>query len=225
MFPLSDDARAKRFPIMMWLLIAANVFVFIQELMAPDIDMFVAHYALIPSHVHFSQYMTLIPFVTAIFLHGGFLHILSNMWFLFIFGDNVEGELNPFGFLLLFLVAGVAGNLLQYFIMPTSSIPLIGASGAIAGVLGCYYILFPYSKVRTLLFLFFFVTIIDISAPIMLGYWFILQLISGAGSLSPSSMDQGGIAFFAHIAGFILGILVGRLIKNSRSATELTSLN
>ncbi len=215
MFPLSDDAKAPRFPIMMWLLIIANVFVFIRELMAPNIDTFISHYALIPSHVHFNDYLTLIPFVTAIFLHGGFLHILSNMWFLFIFGDNVEGELRPVGFLLLFLVAGIAGNVLQYLIMPTSSIPMIGASGAIAGVLGCYYVLFPYSRVKTLLFLFIFVTIVDISAPLVLGFWFILQLFSGATSLSATSVDQGGIAFFAHIAGFILGIIVGRAIRET----------
>ena len=214
MFPLSDDAKASRFPIMMWLLIVANVYVFIRELTAPNIDVFMNHYALIPAHVHFNDYTTLIPFVTAIFLHGGFLHILSNMWFLFIFGDNVEDALGSIGFLLLFIVAGIAGNLLQYVIMPTSSIPMLGASGAIAGVLGCYYVLFPYSRVRTLLFLFIFVTIVDISAPIMLGDWFVLQLISGAGSLSQSSIDQGGIAFFAHIAGFILGLLVGKMIKN-----------
>src|SRR5215469_15002097 len=112
MFPLSDDARATRFPIMMWLLIAANVFVFIQELISPNPDAFITHYALIPSQVHFNDYLTLIPFVTAIFLHGGFLHILSNMWFLFIFGDNVEDALGSITFLLLFLVAGIAGNLL-----------------------------------------------------------------------------------------------------------------
>jgi membrane associated rhomboid family serine protease len=213
MFPLSDSAKAPRFPIMMWLLIIANVFVFIREFMAPNIDAFISHYALIPAHVNFSDYMTLIPFVTAIFLHGGFLHILSNMWFLYIFGDNVEGELHPVGFLLLFIVAGIAGNLLQYSIMPTSTVPMLGASGAIAGVLGCYYILFPYSKVKTLLFLFIFVTIIDVSAPIILGYWFVLQLISGAGSLSATSLSQGGIAFFAHIAGFIFGLLVGWIVK------------
>jgi rhomboid family protein len=213
MFPLSDNARSPRYPIMMWILILVNLYVFIQEFIAPNIDIFVSHYALIPSHVHFNEYLTLIPFLTAIFLHGGFLHILSNMWFLFIFGDNVEGALKPVGFVLLFLLAGIMGNFLQYAMMPHSTIPMLGASGAIAGVLGCYYVLFPHARVRTLLFLFFFVTIIDISAPIMLGYWFILQLISGAGSLAQTSSDQGGIAFFAHVAGFIVGLIVGILVK------------
>jgi rhomboid family protein len=212
MFPLSDSAKAPRFPFMMWFLIAVNVFVFIQELLAPDIDKFVTRYALTPSHVNPGDYHTLLPFVTAIFLHGGFLHILSNMWFLFIFGDNVEGALNPFYFLLLFLVSGVTGNFFQYAVSPHSSISIIGASGAIAGILGCYFILFPTSKVKTLIFLFFFVTIIDIYAPIMLGYWFVLQLISGVGSLAHTSINQGGIAFFAHIAGFIVGMFAGKFV-------------
>jgi len=217
MFPLSDDATAPRFPFMMWLVIFLNVFVFIYEVLTPNSDAFIAQYALIPSHVNFANYLTLVPFVTAIFLHGGFFHILSNMWFLYIFGDNVEGTLKPIGFLLLFLVAGIAGNLLQYAIMPTSSVPTLGASGAIAGILGCYYILFPHARVKTLVFLFIFVTVLDISAPIMLGYWFILQLISGAGSLSQVYSSQGGVAFFAHIAGFVIGLLVGKIVKRISS--------
>jgi len=213
MFPISDNAPRTRFPIMMWILIAANVYVFIRELLAPNIDIFINHFALIPSHIQFSDYLTLLPFITAIFLHGGFLHIISNMWFLYIFGDNVEDALGSILFLLLFLVAGITGNVLQYAISPMTSIPIIGASGAIAGILGCYYVLFPHAKVKTLLFLFFFVTILDLAAPIMLGYWFILQLISGAGSLNISDANQGGIAFFAHIAGFIIGIFAGRIFK------------
>src|SRR5579862_6930413 len=213
MFPLYDHIKAPRFPIMMWFLILINCVVFIYELLSPNIDTFINHYALIPSSVHLNEYLTLIPFVTAIFLHGGFLHILSNMWFLYIFGDNVEEVLGSILFLLLFLIAGIAGNLLQYAISPESSIPVIGASGAIAGILGCYYILFPHAKVKTLIFLFFFVTIIDLAAPIMLGYWFILQIISGASSLNVSNVNQGGVAFFAHIAGFIIGVFVGRFFR------------
>src|SRR6185437_12433548 len=136
MFPLSDGFKSSKFPFMTWLLIAINAAAFIYEIMTPDIDSFINHYALVPSHVDFTNYITLIPFVTAIFLHGGFLHILSNMWFLFIFGDNVEEAFSPGGYLLLFLISGILGNLLQYAIMPHSSIPVLGASGAIAGVLG-----------------------------------------------------------------------------------------
>jgi len=220
MFPLSDVAPAPRFPVMMWLLILANVYVFIRELLAPNPDTFINHFALIPAHINFTDYLTLIPFITAIFLHGGFLHIISNMWFFYIFGDNVEGALGSIPFLFLFLIAGIAGNLFQYAITPTATFPMIGASGAIAGVLGCYYVLFPRAKVKTLVFLFFFVTIVDLAAPIMLGYWFILQIISGANSLNMSDVNQGGVAFFAHIAGFIIGMLAGRIAKK---VTEIST--
>lgn len=213
MFPLSDSVKTQKFPFMMWFLILVNTAVFILEITAPNTDVFISHYALIPAQVHFNNYLTLIPFITAIFLHGGFLHILSNMWFLFIFGDNVEEALTPLGFLAVFLLSGIAGNILQYLIMPNGSVPILGASGAIAGILGCYYRLFPYSKVKTLIFVFFFVTVVDIYAPIMLGYWFVLQIISGLGSITHSSADQGGVAFFAHIAGFIIGVIMGNFIK------------
>ncbi|HSX08615.1 MAG TPA: rhomboid family intramembrane serine protease [Candidatus Saccharimonadales bacterium] len=221
MFPLSDSAKAGKFPFMTWILILANIAAFIYEITNSNPDAFINQYALVPSHVNWGNYITLIPFVTAIFLHGGFLHILSNMWFLFIFGDNVEEVLSPLGFLLLFLISGILGNVLQYSIMPHSTIPILGASGAIAGVLGCYYKFFPYSKVKTLLFVFFFVTIVDINAPLILGYWFILQLISGVGSLSQSSSD-GGVAFFAHVAGFLVGIAVAKLLQRRVSVEYLS---
>ncbi len=212
MFPISDSIPARRFPYFTLFIILITVFFFARELLVPDQTAFLENNALIPSRVNFSNLNTLWPFITAIFLHAGFLHILSNMWFLWVFGDNVEDHLTPSVFLLLYMTAGIAGNLAQYFLMPNSSIPILGASGAIAGILGCYYILFPYSKIRTLVFVFFFVTIIDISAPIMLGYWFILQLISVAGSL-PVSANQGGVAFTAHIAGFIVGLIFGVIFK------------
>src|ERR1700683_3853308 len=111
MFPLYDNIKAPRFPVMMWLLILVNSGVFIYEVMNPHINSFINQYALVPSQVHWNEYITLIPFVTAIFLHGGFFHILSNMWFLFIFGDNVEAEISSTGFLLLFLLSGILGNI------------------------------------------------------------------------------------------------------------------
>lgn len=216
MFPLSDSIPARRFPFITISVILFTIYVFIQQLLAPDQNGFIEQYALVPARVDFSQWMTLIPFVTAIFLHGGFLHIISNMWFLWVFGDNVEGYLSPIFFIVLYMTAGIAGNLAQYFLMPDSSIPMLGASGAIAGILGCYFVLFPYSKIRTVIFIFFFVTIVEISAPIMLGYWFVLQLVSGASSL-PFSMDQGGVAFWAHVVGFIIGIVFGLLFKGGSS--------
>ena len=211
MFPLSDSIKSARFPFLNYALIAITIYVFILQLGNPD--GMVEKYALIPAYINFLNYRTLIPFITAIFLHGGFMHIISNLWFLKIFGDNVEGQLKSIPFLLLYFLAGIAGNFVQYLFMPNTAIPLLGASGAIAGVLGCYFILFPYSRIKTLLFIFFFVTITEVSATLMLGYWFVLQLFSAFGSIGAIGA-QGGVAFFAHVAGFVVGIIFGKIYKN-----------
>lgn len=217
MFPISDSIQSRRFPLLNITIIAATIFVFIQQLLAPNQEAFIRSYALIPSLVNFADFSTLTPFVTAIFLHGGFLHIISNMWFLWVFGDDVEDRFGFFLFPILYIGAGIIGNVVQYALMPSSTIPMLGASGAIAGVLGAYYVLFPYSKIKTLVPIFFFLTVVEIPAPFMLGYWFILQVISGASSL-PFSGSSGGIAFFAHVGGFISGIVFVKLfgIRGSR---------
>jgi membrane associated rhomboid family serine protease len=214
MFPLYDTIKAARFSFLNWMIVLITAYVFIQQLFTPDPDSFIMQYALVPANVNFSDFATLLPFVTAIFLHGGFMHILSNMWFLIVFGDNVNDALSPFGYLLLYFSARILGNIIQYLFNPNSVVPMIGASGAVAGILGCYFVLFPYAKVKTLVFIFFFITIIEIGAPILLGYWFILQIISGASSIPMISADTGGVAFFAHIAGFIVGLLFGSFYKN-----------
>ncbi len=210
MFPLSDSIKAAKFPFLNYLLIIITVYVFIQQIGSPD--QLTSSYALIPANVATSNYMSLLPFVTAIFLHGGFLHIISNMWFLKVFGDNVEDALGPIAFLLLYFTAGIAGNLIQYLFMQSTTIPMLGASGAVAGILGCYYVLFPQARIKTLLFLFFFMTFTEISATFMLGYWFLLQIISAVGSVGAIS-DQGGVAFFAHVTGFIVGLIFGKIYK------------
>src|SRR5581483_3953817 len=204
MIPISDSVKSRGFPIFTVLLIALNVVVFLLELSSPNPDAFIQQYSLIPKLVNFSDTSTLLPFVTAMFLHGGFLHIASNMLFLWVFGDNIEGYFGAIFFLFLYLVSGIVGNLVQYILMPGSLIPMLGASGAIAGVLGSYFLLFPHSKIKTLLPIFFFITFVDIPATFMIGYWFFLQIISGVTSLSAAA-DSGGIAFFAHIGGFATG--------------------
>ncbi len=211
MFPISDSIRPLRFPFFNYAIIAITVYVFFQQLSNPEA--IVANFALIPAKVNLSDYYSLLPFVTAIFLHGGFLHILSNMWFLKVFGDNVEGHLNPVAFIVLYFFAGITGNVAQYLMMSNTAIPMLGASGAVAGVLGCYFVLFPHARIKTLLFIFFFVTFTEISAAFMLGYWFLLQIISAFGSI-PGLGAQGGVAFFAHAAGFLVGMLFGRIYKN-----------
>lgn len=216
MFPISDSLKPARFPYLNYLIVGITIYVFIQQILAPDQLAFVNQYALVPSTVDFNNPATLIPFITSIFLHGGILHILSNMWFLIVFGDNVDARLSPIGYLTLYLLAGIVGGLAQYMFMQNESIPMLGASGAVAGILGAYAVMFPHSQVKTLVFIVFFITILNVSAPIMLGYWFILQLISGAGTFGELGSNEGGVAYIAHIAGFLVGMIVGFMNKNRR---------
>lgn len=219
MFPISDSHPGGRFPLINIILITATIFVFIQQLLAPNPESFIIRYALIPSNINFSDLQTLIPFISAIFLHGGFLHIISNMWFLWVFGDNVEGHFGLLLFPLVYFLSGIVGNILQYILMPSSSIPMLGASGAVAGVLGAYYVLFPHAKIKTLIPFFGFASIVSVSASFMLGYWFILQILSGAASL-PLMSQSGGIAFWAHVGGFVAGVILAKIFKGLRVGTE-----
>lgn len=215
MFPLSDSIKAQGFPFINVTIILATVYLFFQQITASDFEAFIYQYALIPSQIDFSNYTTLTPFITSIFLHGGILHIVSNMWFLWVFGDNVEGYLGKLTYPVVYLLSGIAGGLAQYFISPNSEIPMLGASGAVAGILGAYYVLFPRSKIKTLVPFFGFVSIVELGAPFMLGYWFILQLFSGAVSLPFSGSEMGGVAFWAHVGGFVTGVLFANLLKKN----------
>jgi membrane associated rhomboid family serine protease len=148
----------------------------------------------------------------AMFLHGGWLHILGNMLFLWIFGNNVEDRMGRLPFLLFYLVGGITAALAQVVIDPHSEAPLVGASGAIAAALGAYIVLFPGARILSLVFLGFFYQLLEVPALVILGFWFVLQLISGVGSLGGGTA-QGGVAFFAHIGGFLLGVVVGLLLR------------
>jgi len=150
--------------------------------------------------------------VTSQFLHGGWLHILGNMLYLWIFGNNVEDRLGRFRFLLFYLVGGVVAGLTQVAIAPNSPVPTIGASGAIAATLGAYLVLFPRARITSLVFLGFFYQLIDVPAVIVLVFWFVLQLIDGIASLGMTDAS-GGVAFFAHIGGFVFGALVGLVVR------------
>lgn len=214
MFPISDSIHSGKFPFFNLAIIAVTAYVFFLQLSSPDQDAFITQYALIPAFVDFANTNTMLPFVTAMFLHGGFFHIISNMWFLWVFGDDVEGHLGSLPYLLLYFASGIAGNVAQYLLMPDSPIPMLGASGAVAGILGAYYVLFPHSKIKTLVLLFGFITIMNISAPFMLGYWFLIQIVSGAMSLNALG-ETGGVAFFAHIGGFVSGVVFGKMFRGS----------
>jgi len=157
--------------------------------------------------------------VTSQFLHGSLLHIGGNMLYLWIFGNNIEDRFGPLRFLVFYLVGGIVAALAQVAIDPTSTIPTIGASGAIAATLGAYLVLFPHARVTTAIFLVFFFQLIDVPAALVLGFWFILQLLDGLGSLGVSSATEvGGVAFFAHIGGFLFGAAVALVVRLARGS-------
>lgn len=218
MFPFSDSNSSGRLPFITFSLILINVIVFLLELTAPDTDLFIDKYSLIPANISFSDPSTLTTFLTSQFLHAGWLHIIGNMLFLWVFGDNVERRFGWF-YLPFYLIAGILGNLAQFALDPTSTIPALGASGAIAGVLGAYIVLFPRNLIKTFVIFFGFFTITEIPAIVMLIYWFAIQLLSGVATIASSQTDSGGVAYATHIAGFLFGLLVAYLIRKfSKSA-------
>jgi len=204
MIPLRDTIRSNSTPVVTILIILVNVLVFFYMLTLDPYSQnhFIAQYALTPSRLHFSA------MVTSMFLHGGWMHLIGNMWFLWVYGDNVEDVLGHGKYLLFYLLCGVAAAITQYAISPDSHVPTLGASGAIAGVMGAYLIKFPHSRILTLIPIFFFFTTIEIPAVLILLYWFALQFFSGIGSVGYSQVSQGGVAWFAHIGGFISGMLL-----------------
>lgn len=204
MIPLKDAHPLSRFPFWVIVIILVNAYVFYLELTSPSPDRFISEHALIPGQVDFSNINSIFPFITSQFLHGGFIHIISNMLFLWVFGNNIEVSLGFILFPIFYLASGMVAGLTQYLVTPTAAIPMLGASGAIAGVLGAYFALFPNNKIKTLIFIFIFITIIDIPAYFLLFYWFITQFFSGVASISLNQMD-GGIAFLPHIGGFLFG--------------------
>lgn len=214
MLPIRDHNRSNKFPLFTLLIILANILVFLVELTVPDPDTFISYYALIPASVDFSKPITFIPFLTSMFLHAGFVHLFSNMWFLWIFGDNLEATLGKVKFLLFYFLSGLAAGVLQYLLISSSTIPNLGASGAIAGVLGGYLVFFPQARIETLVATFGgFLHRIELPAQIMLFYWFFIQLFSGTAGVVSGQMALGGVAWFAHIGGFVAGWLMAKWFK------------
>jgi hypothetical protein len=215
MIPIRDAIRSKNFPAVNVLIISLNIIVFLWELLqGPDLnDVFYA-YGIVPLRysnpelaAHFTNFQRYFPFLTSMFLHGGFLHIIMNMWFLHVFGDNVEDRLGHIRYFVFYFFCGVVAGLVQLFTNWNSNIPTIGASGAISGVMGAYLFFYPRSKILTLIPIFFFFQFVEIPAFIFLGFWFLLQLFSAG--LTPKNV--GGVAFWAHIGGFAAGLIFVRL--------------
>ena len=212
MFPIGDDNSQRRtLPVVTYVLVGLNVLMFLLELSAGD-D-FVLRWAFIPANFAADPAGNLITIFTAMFMHGGWLHLLGNMLFLWIFGDNVEDRFGHINFLIFYLLAGIAATFAQYFAAPGSTVPNVGASGAIAGVLGAYILMFPQSRVNVLVGR----QIVAMPAFIVLGLWIALQLVSGVGTIGHA--DTGGVAYMAHIGGFAAGIAMTFLFRG-RSETQ-----
>jgi membrane associated rhomboid family serine protease len=208
MFPLSDVIPSRTTPFVTIGLIIINVLVFLYELLLPEgaLEQFTMRFALIPAWFSWAAVFT------SMFLHAGFWHVVPNMLYLWIFGDNVEDRLGHGRYLAFYLFAGVVAALAQVAMAPNSTVPMVGASGAIAGVMGAYFVLYPQSRVLTAVFILIIVDVVEIPATFFLGLWFLLQLLSGVGSLV-SSAAGGGVAFFAHIGGFVAGLIVGAVLR------------
>lgn len=216
MFPLYDTLRSRRFPIVNWMLIVLNGMVFYYELKLNEagLERFVHSWGLIPFQLASSPAERWTTIFTSMFLHGGWFHILSNMWILAIFGDNIEDRLGGGRYLIFYLLSGTAAALLEVYLSPSNNLPMIGASGAIAGVLGAYLILFPRARIVSLVPIIFIFTLVEIPAIIFLGFWFVSQLFSGW--LALQGADMSGIAWWAHIGGFVFGMLAVRLFVRRR---------
>ena len=208
MFPLYDTVRSRKFPLINLILILANVLVFLYELqLGPDaLKDFIFTWGLIPANIFSDPDTTWTTFFSSMFLHGGWFHIINNVWVLFIFGDNVEAGMGKIRYLVFYLLSGVAAGLMQSYIQPSSAVPMIGASGAVAGVLGAYLILFPRSRIASLVPILFIFTIVEIPAMLFLIFWFVSQLYSGLGAIQGGG--ESGIAWWAHIGGFMFGVLM-----------------
>jgi membrane associated rhomboid family serine protease len=201
--PLRDVIPTRTTPYVTIALVALNVLVFLYQLsLGPAVNRFVLEFGLVPA------YFSWVSVFTSMFLHGGFLHVAGNMLYLWIFGDNVEDRMGHGRFLAFYLLCGTAAALGQTLTVPASVVPMVGASGAVAGVMGAYFVLYPHSRIVTLLPLFFFIQIIEVPAIFFLGVWFVMQLLSGVGSIAAATEGNasGGIAFWAHVAGFAAGI-------------------
>lgn len=224
MIPIRDSVRPRRKPYINWLLIAANLIIFFYGLglTTAQREELYFRYGLIPGKV---LHLVLtgspleplaLPFLSAMFLHGGWFHLIGNMWYLWIFGDNMEDRLGHFRYLFFYLAGGIIGSIAHILTNPVSPVPIIGASGAIAGVLGGYFVTFPHSRVLALVPVFFFLTLMEVPAVLYLALWFILQLFNGTFALGGVANP---VAWWAHIGGFLGGILLMKLLAPRRVRT------
>lgn len=224
MIPIRDTIPHRRFPLITWVIIILNGIIFLFELTFPEeiLRQLIFSFGVVPERYFHQEWflsqglvINYLPFLTSMFLHGGWLHLIGNMWFLYLFGDNVEDCMGHLRFLIFYLLSGIAANLIFVFSDPRSSFPVIGASGAIAGVMGAYFVMFPKARILTLIPIFFLPYFIELPAVIFIGFWFVLQLFSGTFSLV-SPEGGGGIAWWAHVGGFVTGILLLAIFRRRK---------
>jgi membrane associated rhomboid family serine protease len=222
MFPLRDTIRPRTYPVVNMVIIVLNILVFLYEFsLGRKMEEFIYQFGLTPvrffSGLEHNFLTAIIPIFTSMFMHGGWLHLIGNMWFLYIFGDNVEDRVGKVGYVIFYLLCGVGSAMTQTFLQPDSTIPMVGASGAIAGVLGAYFLLYPHARVLTLVPIFIFLQIMEIPAVIFLFFWFLWQFIQGG--LAATNPAQGGVAWWAHIGGFIVGAILIFFFKKREKPT------
>jgi membrane associated rhomboid family serine protease len=227
MIPIKDDIPSRGYPIVNVTLIVINVVVFLFELsLGPKLESFIRAFAVIPvkyfysgirledgSVILFSLEERIIPLFTSMFLHGGWLHLISNMLYLWIFGDNVEDRMGHFRYILFYLLCGLAAAFAHIVTNAKSDVPTIGASGAIAGVLGAYLMLYPFARVVVVIPILFFWDVIKLPALIVLGFWFVTQIFQGTLALAIETSATGGVAWWAHIGGFVFGMIAVNIFK------------
>ena len=223
MFPIGDDnVRGQHAPIATWILLVLNVLVFLYEatLSEPALTRFITQYGVIPANI--MQGDGLGTLLTSMFLHGGWMHLIGNMLFLWVFSDNIEAVIGTPLYFVFYLAGGLAGSAAHILSATASTIPSIGASGAIAAVLGAYILMFPKSRVRLLVFLGYRAGVTRVSAIVFLGIWAVTQFFSGVASLGVATAQTGGVAWFAHIGGFVFGLVVGGMLRGRASRAVLT---
>ncbi|HMD31069.1 MAG TPA: rhomboid family intramembrane serine protease [Candidatus Acidoferrales bacterium] len=223
MIPLKDNTPRSSAPVVTVAIIIVNTLAFFYQLTIPNKlePAFLMSYALVPARMtqmvgapHVPLQVAFEPFLTSMFLHGGWLHLIGNMWFLWVFGDNVEDRLGHISYLFFYLFCGFGAGLAHFVANVGSAVPSLGASGAISGVLGAYIVLYPRAQVLTLVPLIIFWFTVEIPAFLVLGYWFVIQFVSGVASVG--ARNAGGVAWWAHIGGFVLGVLMVKMWPQRR---------
>lgn len=222
MIPLKDDVRSNSFPFVNVLLILANIIVFSVEIRSPSpqvLEHFINQWALFPGPLLSNPWGNGYRVISSMFLHAGWLHIIGNMLYLWVFGDNIEDRVGHLRYLFFYLLVGAGAALTQSYMNSSSTIPMLGASGAIAGVMGAYFVLYPRARVTVAFPIFIFIKFIEIPAILLLGFWFIFQALQGYGSLvnlAAGAKDLGGVAWWAHAGGFLAGVLLIFIFRKSR---------